>query len=783
MNRIIGQPVRRREDDRLVIGQGDYSDDLSLPGQAHAYLLRSPHAHALIKNIDTAAAAAMPGVLGVYTAADYEGDGMNPLPAIVSAGDILDPKNPAIENKDGSPIYMTPIDPLASGRVRHIGYQVAMVVAETLEQAKDAAELIEVDYDLLPAYLDARDAIAEDAVRIWDDIERNIHLDLDYGDAGAVDAAFAKADHVVEMDLYNQRVAPISMEPRAGIGAYDAENDIITLHAGGQGAVLYKKMLMRCFDIPPEKVRVITKDVGGGFGMRNPLYPENLLSVWAARKLNRPVRWTADRSEGFLSDYQGRDYRTKAALALDKEGKFLAIRVDHYYTPGAYGVGYAPVSNGIRIVPMSYDIPLCHFMLKSVFTNTQPTAPYRGAGRPEANFNLERMIETAAREMNIDRFDIRYRNLIPNDAFPYMSSTGLPYDCGEFHKNMDMISELADWPGFESRKADTEARGLKRGIGIANYLETPTGQPQEWTQVTVQPDSEEIEIWIGTGPSGQGHETVFPQVIAEMLGVPFEQVHLKLGDTDVLKEGGGSHSNRSMRLGGTILVEASEKIIEQGKKIASHLLEAAVADIDYTDGEFIISGTDRTMDIFSIARAAETDASLPEELRGQLAAETEIRRRLPAYPNGCAACEVEVDPDTGAVEIVRYSSVDDVGRVINPMIVHGQVHGGIAQGVGQALMEDMKFDKETGQMLTGTFMDYCLPRADDFPSFATADNPVPAPSNPLGVKGGGEGGTVPALAIVINAIIDALYEFGVRDIPMPATPHTVWRAIQQARSV
>ena len=501
-------------------------------------------------------------------------------------------------------------------------------------------------------------------------------------------------------------------------------------------------------------------------------------------RLARPVKWTADRSEAFLSDHQARELVTRAELALDKTGKILALRLDHLYSVGAYTTAFGVLSNGIRIVTGSYDIPNACVTAKAVLTNTLPTTYYRGAGRPEAMFNLERIIQHAATTLEMDPLEIRRNNLIPNTAFPYTSPAGVVYDCGEFAQGMDMAVDLSDWDGFAARKKKSEPAGMLRGIGICNYIEIPAGQIVERTQVTVGGDGH-VDIVIGTGPSGRGHETVFAQVISEYLGVPFDGISVRIGDTAFVLDGGGTQSNRSMRLGGTVLVHASETIIEKGKRIAAELMEAAEADIDFSDGVFAISGTDRSMGIFEIAAAAEKGDGLPEELpeefpdelRGPLAADREINNRYQAFPNGRAVAEVEIDPDTGHVTLARYAAVDDVGRIVNPMIVHGQVHGGAAQGIGQALLEDIVYDADSGQMLTGTFMDYCLPRADDLPSFELGELEVPAPSNPLGVKGGGEGGTTPSFAAVINAVVDALKPFGVDHIPMPATPERVWRAI------
>jgi carbon-monoxide dehydrogenase large subunit len=664
-------------------------------------------------------------------------------------------------------------------KVRRVGEAVALIVAESLDQAKDAAELAEVDYEPLPQVTDAAEAVKPGAPQLWEGAPGNICLEVERGDQAATDAAFAGAAHCVVMELRNNRVAPITLEPRAQIVAYDPETDHYTVHAGSSRSFLHKKMLVRYLGVEDDQVHVISGDVGGSYGMRGGGYPENLLATWAAARLGRPVKWVCERSEGMISDAQARDLITHGELALDADGRFLALRIRHLYDCGTHGSNFAPLNNGVRLITSNYDIPTAHLVAKAVMTNTLPTGTYRGAGRPEAIFNLERLIDRAAAATGIDRVELRRRNLIEPDALPYMSPMEIPYDCGEFELIMDKCLALADWAGFEARRRASRAKGRLRGIGLANYIQTPTGQLTEWTSVEVTPAGG-VEVIIGTDSSGQGHETSFAQVISDWLGVPFDCVRLITGDTDRVKDGGGSHSDRSMRLGGTILVEASDGIIARGKRIAAHLLEAAVSDLEFAEGRFTVSGTDRSVGIFEVAAAA-AGSDLPADLAGPLRAEADIARRLPAYPNGCAVCEVEVDAETGAVRIERYAAIDDVGRAINPMIVDGQSHGSITQGIGQALLEDVVYDPRTGQVLSGSLMDYCVPRADDLPFFAIDTHQVPAPSNPLGVKGGGEGGTVSALGAVINAVVHALEPLGVTDIRMPATPERVWRAIRAAK--
>ena len=538
--------------------------------------------------------------------------------------------------------------------------------------------------------------------------------------------------------------------------------------------------LFLCLDVAPEMVRVITEDVGGGYGPRNMLYPEFVLISWAAKRLGRPVKWTSDRTDAFVADYQGRDLVTQAALALDSNGKFLAMRTRMIGAVGGHTVAYVSLNNGHRLTTSLYDIPTAHAHIQGVLTNTPSTSPYRGAGRPEAMFVIERLIDGAADQFGFDRIELRRRNLIARDGFPYRNAMGLTYDCGEFEANMDSTMALADWDGVEARRTEARGRGKLLGIGLANYIEAPVGAPIERAEIAIEPDGR-VRVVVGTQSQGQGHETSFRQVITEWLGVPFDDIDIITGDTDVVKTGGGTHSDRSIRMAGNVMVKASEKIIEIGRDAASHLLEAAREDIAFASGRFSVAGTDREIGIFDVA-AAIARGDVPDAPEGGMAAEEDFWGRLPAFPNGCVVCEVEVDPDTGDVAITRYSTVDDVGRVVNPMIVHGQTHGGIAMGVGQALLENAWYDPESGQLLAGSFMDYCVARADNLPSFNVELNEVPSAGNPLGVKGGGEGGTTPALAVVISAIVDALKDYGVKHIDLPATSEKIWRAIQQART-
>jgi len=774
MDTLIGASVLRTEDLRLLTGRGRYVDDLVLPNQAHAVFVRSPHAHARLRAVEAAAARGMPGVLAVLTGGDWAADGLGGLPHYANGVDHLDVTKPAF-GPETIPHGALPLQPaIARDRVRHVGEIVAMVVAETPAAAQDAAERIAPEYEPLPAVTDARAALAKDAPPLFDERPSNLCVASENGDRAATDAAFARAHKIVRLDSRNHRVMGTPMEPRGALAEFDAASGVHTLHSPSQGVHRHKNAIVAMFGLAPDRVRVVTRDVGGGFGIRSPCYPEYPLLVWATRRLGRPVKWTATRSESFLSDFQARDFHVEGALALDRDGHFLALTLDYVGNLGAYPVSFAVMSNLLRMAAGVYDIPALHVAVRGVVTNTLPVGVYRGAGRPESTFILERLVDLAAAETGIDRAELRRRNLIA--ALPYQSPLGHRYDTGAFGENMAKALRLADWPGFAARRAAARARGRRVGIGFANYLESPTGFPGERTDISVDPAGRVAAV-IGTGASGQGHETSFAQVVASALQIPIDQVAIVFGDSDIAKSGGGSHSDRSMRLGGTILVRASEAVIERGRALAAHALEAAAQDIAYADGRFTVAGTDRGLGLYEVARIA-LDPRTPEPLRAPLGATAEVAQRLHAYPTGTAACEVEIDPDSGAVRIVRYVTVDDVGRIVNPMIVEGQVHGGIAQGVGQALLEDCAYDARTGQLLAGSFLDYGLPRADDLPPLVAAGDGVPALSNPLGIKGAGECGTTPATAAVINAIVDALADLGVRHLEMPATPERVWRAIR-----
>ena len=778
MNNGIGERIPRKEDFRLLTGAGVFTDDYMLEGQTHGFVLRSPHGHAAIRSIDISDATTASGVLGVFTSEDYLADGMSAIPHVVNPPQIHNPKEAAFANRDGSPILEAPHYPLAVGKVRHIGEGVAFIVAETLAQAKDAAERIIVDYHILSAVTDSAEAIKIGAPEIWDGAPHNIAFDAELGDELATDAAFAHADHITELALRNNRITAVSMEPRAALAEYDPQSGVYTLLSGSQGVVRQQWTLMQMFDVPAGQMRVKCEDVGGGFGMRNWVFPEFVLALWAARKLGRPVKWVSGRSEAFVSDYQARDLITRASLALDQDGRFLGLRIYHLGNLGGNLVSFVPLANGVRIVTSIYDLPAAYLQVRGVITNTVPTAPYRGAGRPETMFVIERLIERAAAEMGIDRVDLRRLNLIPPSKLPYTNPMGVIYDTGAFHDNMEQALRMAGWNDFSARRAEAARRGKLRGIGLSNYVETPVGWPQERCEIEVRPDGQ-VDMILGTQNHGQGHETTFAQVMVDQLGVPFESVNLITGDTAIVKEGGGTHSDRSMRLAGTLMVWVSEKIIEKGKPIAAHLLEAADEDVEFVTGRFTVTGTDRSLGIFEVAAAAIGD-DVPEALRGTLAADHEMWHRLPAYPTGCAIAEVEIDPEIGEISLENWTALDDVGRVINPMIVEGQVHGGIAQGVGQVFWEENNYDA-TGQLVAGSFMDYCMPRADNLPFFnIDTTEAALTKSNPLGVKGGGEAGTTPSLGAAVNAVMDALRDFDTGELDMPLTPQRLWLAMQGA---
>jgi len=759
----IGQPLKRYEDLRLLTGRGRYTDDIQLPGQAFAYVLRAAVAHAGLRSLDVEAARAMPGVLLVLTGEDVQAEGL---------GDIAC-QHPLPGRKD------TPRPALAVGKVRHAGQPVALVVADSLDRARDAAEAIGVEYDELPAVADARAALAPGAPQLFDHIPGNLVFDWDNDqtDKAATEAAFSRAARVATLELVNNRVVVNSMEPRNAVADYDAASDRSTLYTSTQGPHLVRDPVAAALKLPKEKLRCVTANVGGAFGMKAFIYPEQLLVVWASRKLKRPVRWQSDRSEGFLSDNQGRDHWTRAELALDADGRFLGLRVETIANLGAYlsPVGSFVPTRSSDMVAGLYATPAIHVNVKGVCTNTVPVCAYRGAGRPEAAYLIERLVDAAARDMGMTPDAIRRLNFIPPDAMPFTTATKVTYDSGEFAAIMDACMAAADWGGFEARRAASERAGKLRGRGMATYTERCGGGSPEETQLRFR--DERIELVMGNVEYGTGLITSYKQVVAEGLGVHPDRVDVTMGDTDRTPSGltGGS---RGLPVGGSAIHFAAGKVVEKGRKLAAHLLEAAVEDVEYADQAFRIVGTDRRIDLFALAEAARDPARLPEGMEPGLDA---AHKHVPAgatFPNGCHIVELEIDPQTGAIAIDRYTVVDDFGRIINPLTLEGQVHGGIAQGLGQALLERTVYEEDGGQLLTGSFMDYAMPRADDFPPIAFSMRNVPCKANPLGVKGAGEAGAIGAPPATMNAIVDALWRAkGVRNLDMPATPRRVWEAL------
>ena len=771
----IGQPVRRREDLRLVRGAGRYTADENLPGQAHAVMVRSPHAHARIRSITTEDALAVPGVLAVLTGRDFAADGLKPIPH--------KPWSPApaeikLINSDGSDPFIPEHIPLPSDKARFVGEVVALVIAETVNAAKDGAEAVVVDYEELPAIVETAAAARQDAPQVHG--QSNVCFDSQVGDAEAANAAFARAAHVTRFETWIRRVSGVPMEPRAALAAYDAETGRYTVYAGNGGAVRLKHDLATILNVPAEKVRVLMQDVGGNFGTRGMIYPEFALVAWAAKRLGRPVKWIIERHESFLSDYQARDLAAEAELALDAKGKFLAIRGSNLGNLGAHATNFQMVQKGVQIMSSIYRIPAASFRARATLSNTSPTRPYRSAGRPEVIYIMERLIDLAAREHGFDRATLRRRNLVTEREMPYKNPFGLEYDNGDYIGVMDAALALGDWTGFKRRRKEARKRGQFRGIAVGNYLDTSTGAPHEKAEIVVLPEGA-VELVVGVPSQGQGHETTFSQLVTEWLGVPIDSIRVIAGDTDRVSVGGGAHAGRGLRMASIVMKKAADMIVEKALRIAEHLLETAAVDIEFKDGRFGVKGTNHSVGLFEVARAAAERGDLPEALRGPLSAAYDEMITQPSFPYGAHVCEVEVDPETGVVRIVNYAAVDDVGRAINPLIVHGQIHGGIAQGVGQALLEDAHYDPQSGQLLAASFMDYAMPRASDLPFYSTELSEVPSSTHPLGIRPAGEGGTVPALSVVINAVVDALSEFGVRHIEMPATPDRVWHAIRAAQ--
>ena len=768
----IGQPLRRKEDERLLTGRGRFSDDFILPGQTYAAVVRSPYPHARIVKIDTRRALAMPGVLGILTGQDCAANGLSPIPHNPVPQTRYDMK---LTGPGGGPIFIGPQMLLPSDRVRHVGEAIAVVVAETALQAQDAAEEVAVDYRELPWIAQIKGALTSSATAVWDEVPDNVLVDTFFGDTAATERAFAIADHIVEMDFHVGRVTGVPMEPRAALGYWDAATGRGTLWAGSGGAVRQKTELAAVLGVPPDRVRVVSLDVGGNFGTRNRLYVESGLVLWASRKLGCPVKYTSTRSEVFLTDFQGRDLLTRVALAIRADGKFLGLRADNVSNIGARCASLSPLGKGSALVTGSYDIPAATLRSRAVFTNTMPTNAYRSSGRPEVTYAIERVVDEAARRLGIDRVALRRMNLVGQEAMPYPNAVGARYDSGTYEANMDLAMKIADWDGFAARRRAAEARGKLLGLGLANYVESSIGAPRERSEITITSEGR-VKVVIGTGPSGQGHETSFAQVVGAVLAVPVETIDVVTGDTDIVSLGGGSHSGRSMRHSATLFAKAAPELIANGKRVAARLLDTSADQVTFADGRFSAAPHNRSFDFLELAKEASRLGA-----EGELAVTTDNEMHDPVFPNGCAVCEVEVDPETGLVEIARYSVIDDVGRCINPLIVHGQTHGGVAQGVGEAMWEECVVDPASGQPLSGSFMDYGMPRSNSLPFFTTRIVEVLSPTNPFGIKAGGEGGCTPALAVVISAILDALAPLGVRDLAMPATPLKVWTAIQKAR--
>ena len=769
----VGQPVPRSEDPKLLRGEGRYTDDINLPGQLYAYIVRSRYAHGTIRSIDTAEAKSMPGVLGVYTGADLVAKGYGTLKCVIP-----------FPNRDGSPMKKPARYALSSDKVRFVGDPVAVVVAQTFAQAKDAGEAVLVDIDPLPSVTDAKAGAAAGAPQIYDDVPGNVALDYHIGDAEKVSAAFAKAAHVTKLEIVNNRLVVSAMEPRSAIGVYDKSNEHWTLHSGSQGVVGMRNQLANdILGVKPEKVRVLSGNVGGSFGMKASVYPEYVCILHAARELGHPVKWTDERADSFLSDHHGRDHEVTAELALDAEGHFLALRFTGFGNMGAYLGTVAPMmptQNTMKNAIGVYRTPLIELSAKCVFTNTSPVSAYRGAGRPEGNYYMERLVDAAAAEMGIDRIELRRRNHIAPAQIPYSAPSSMVYDSGDFRAVLDKALMAADWDGFPARQARSRAKGKLRGRGLASFLEVTAPQNKEMSGLRFEADGT-VTFITGTLDYGQGHASPFAQVLHDKLGIPFDRIRLLQGDSDEMLAGGGTGGSRSAMNSSAAAIAAGDTAIDNGKKIASVVLEAAVADIEFANGRFTIAGTDRAIGIMELAEKLRGGLTLPPDVPPSLDVKQTIDGVPSTFPNGCHVAEVEIDPETGVVEVVKYSTVNDFGTLLNPLMVAGQVHGGVVQGIGQALMERTVYSDE-GQPVTGSYMDYAVPRADNTPFIEFTSHPVPATTNPLGVKGCGEAGCAGALPSVMNAVVDALSVYGIKHINMPATPHAVWQAIQQKRS-
>ena len=767
----VGQPVRRKEDDTLVRGKGKYTDDFNLPGQAYAWIVRSSHAHGILRGIDTTAARKVPGVLGVWTGTDLSAANYGPFTCGLP-----------LKNRDGTPLLQTNRTALMTDKVRYVGDPVAFVVATTLAQARDAGEAVVLDIDPLPAVTDPAEAAQPGAPQLYDHIPNNVALDYHFGDAAKVEAAFASAAHVTKLDITNTRVAVVAMEPRAALASYDKASERYTIQVPTQGVAGNRANLAKNLKVPNEKVHLLTANVGGSFGMKNINYPEYMCILYAAKLLGRPVKWTDERSTSFLSDSHGRAQQIHAELALDAEGRFLAVRLSGYGNLGAYITGVAPgplsLNTGKNLASV-YRTPLMTVDIKTVLTNTTLMGAYRGAGRPEANYYMERLIDRAADEMGINRLTLRKRNFIKSAQMPFSASSGVTYDSGDFQGVFNKALEISDHANFAKRKKESRKKGKLRGVAIGSYLEVTAPPGVELGKLMFEADGS-VKLITGTLDYGQGHASAFAQVLCAQLGVPFESVKLEQGDSDIVHTGNGTGGSRSITASSMAIIEASKLVIEKGKRAAAHLMEAAEGDIEFSDGSFTIAGTDRSIDIIELAKRMR-EGKMPDGVPDTLDVDHTSEPVPSTFPNGCHVAEVEIDPDTGVVQIVRYTGVNDFGTIVNPMLVAGQLHGGVAQGIGQALMECVSYDS-SGQPITGSFMDYAMPRAEDIPMMEIGDHPVPAKSNPLGTKGCGEAGCAGSLSTIVNAVVDALSDYGIAHIDMPLTPERVWRAIQDAKT-
>jgi aerobic carbon-monoxide dehydrogenase large subunit len=768
----LAQPVRRVEDPRLLLGNGRYTDDISVAGSLAGVVVRSPHAAAKLISIDAEAARSLPGVRAIYTGADLEADGIGPLPCAVR-----------LKNRDGSQAVAVAHPVLAQGAVRYVGDPVAFIVADTVKAARDAAEAIMIEYDEVPSVTTLAEAMAPGQPQVWSEAPGNIAFDWEIGDKAVAESLFASAAHVTKVKVVNNRIVVSSLEPRAALAEFDAGSGRWTLSTNTQGGWLIKDTLAKAiFNVDPELFRIITPDVGGGFGMKIFPYPEHVLTCYAARKLQKPVKWVSERAEAFLSDTQGRDNITEGELALDKDGKFLALRTRNIANMGGYLSTFGPAIPtlaGTGVLASVYGFKAVYANVVGVFTNTVPVDAYRGAGRPESNYLVERVIDAAARELKIDRAELRRRNMVLPAAMPYKSPVGKTYDSGDFVRVLDAALQKMDWAGFPARRAESLKRGKRRGIGMSYYLEATGGDPTERAEIRFADDGF-VDVFVGTQSTGQGHETAYVMLTADRLGVNGDKIRIRQGDTDSIPVGGGTGGARSLYSEGQAILATAATVIEKGRKAASETLEAAVADIVFEAGRFSIVGTDRGMDILELAAAQRKKAQAGQEAT-QLDAVEVAAIDKHTFPNGCHMAEVEVDPETGHITVLRYSVCDDVGKAINPLIVRGQVHGGVAQGIGQAVFERTAYDAQSGQLLSGSFMDYALPRAEDLPDIEVELIEVPCLSNPLGVKGAGEAGAVGSPPAVMNAIVDALAEDGVSHVDMPATPEAVWQALRTAK--